>query len=239
MKKLALSIFTAALFMAATLTVSAQEVTEQTRNVSGFSGISVSGPFKVHIVMGDTEGVKLSVDAEYIDKVETVVENGTLNIRFKKSISNWGQNNHVHTADVTVNAKALSALANSGSGEMTVDGAIAGSDFKTILSGSGFIKLPSVKVNGQFTARLSGSGSIEVGGSAASVNAQISGSGEIRAKAFSTQNASVTISGSGNVYVKADKQIDATLVGSGNVFYSGNAQTNAHKIGSGSVQKMD
>ena len=238
MKKFALGLF-AVLLMASTLKVSAQEVSEQTRSVSGFTSVSSAGPFRVHIIMGNTEGVKLNIDAEYIDKVETVVENGNLAIRFKKSDSNWGHSYNLHTAEVTINAKSLSALVNAGSGSITVDGAITSDDFKTILSGSGAINAPSLKVNNELTARISGSGSIEIGGSSASVNAQISGSGEIKAKGFSTNDATVTITGSGNVYVKADKQLTANLVGSGNVYYAGNAATNTHKIGSGTVRKMD
>jgi Putative auto-transporter adhesin, head GIN domain len=238
MKKFALGLF-AVLLMASTLKVSAQEVSEQTRSVSGFNSVSSAGPFRVHIIMGNTESVKLNIDAEYIDKVETVVENGNLAIRFKKSFSGWNQISNLHTADVTVSAKSLSALVNSGSGSVTVDGVITADDFKTVLSGSGEITAPSVKVSNELTARLSGSGSINIGGSSAVVNAQISGSGEIKAKGFSTSTATVTISGSGNVYLKADKQLTANLVGSGNVFYAGNAQTNTHKVGSGTVQKMD
>ena len=238
MKKFALGLF-AVLLMASTLKVSAQEVSEQTRSVSGFNGVSSAGPFRVHIIMGNTESVKLNIDAEYIDKVETVVENGNLAIRFKKSESGWSHSYNLHTADVTVTAKSLSSLVNSGSGSITVDGAISSDDFKAILSGSGTINAPSVKVSNELNARISGSGSINIGGSSASVNAQISGSGEIKAKEFSTQDATITISGSGSVYVKADKQLTANLVGSGNVYYAGNAQTNTHKVGSGTVQKMD
>lgn len=238
MKKFALGLF-AVLLMASTLEVSAQEVSEQTRSVSGFTGVSSAGPFRVHIIMGNTESLKLNIDAEYIDKVETVVENGNLAIRFKRSGSNWGQSYNLHTADVTITAKSLSSLINSGSGSITVDGAITADDFKTILSGSGEINAPSLKVSNQLTAKISGSGSININGGSASVNAQISGSGEIKAKGFSTNDATVTITGSGNVYLKANKQLTANLVGSGNVFYAGNAETNTRKIGSGTVQKMD
>lgn len=238
MKKFALGLF-AVLLMASTIKVSAQAVSEQTRSVSGFTGVSSAGPFRVHIIMGNTESVKLNIDAEYIDKVETVVENGNLAIRFKKSSGGWNQGYNLHTADVTVTAKSLSSLINSGSGTITVDGAITSDDFKTVLSGSGEITAPSVKVSNELTARISGSGSINIGGSSASVNAQISGSGEIKAKGFSTSDATVTISGSGSVYLKADKQLTANLVGSGNVYYAGNPQTNTHKVGSGTVQKMD
>ncbi|NCD70459.1 head GIN domain-containing protein [Mucilaginibacter agri] len=238
MKKSIFGLFAAVLVMAATLKASAQDASQQTRNVSGYSKIGIGGPFKTRIIMGDKEGVVLNIDADYIDKVETVVENGALKVQFKKSTFNWSQSYNIKTANVTIYAKSLSGLANSGSGSVTVEGAISSPDFALALSGSGSINIPTVKATGEFKTTISGSGSITIAGSAPSVSAVISGSGEIKAKEFSTQNASVTISGSGNVYLKADKQINATLVGSGSVFYSGNAQVNSHKVGSGTVQKM-
>jgi hypothetical protein len=239
MKKITFSLLSAILFITLALNVSAQAVSEQTRNVAGFSGVSVSGPFKVRVILGDKESVKLKVDSEYIDKVETVVESGSLTIRFKRPSFNFKREDyHVKTAEVTVYVKTLGAVANSGSGSLAVEGNVTASDFKVILSGSGSISIPTAKVSNELTTRISGSGSIEVGGTSASVSALISGSGEIKLKSFSTQTASITISGSGNVYLKADKTISATLVGTGNVYYSGNAEVTKHKIGSGNVQKM-
>ncbi|OKS89532.1 head GIN domain-containing protein [Mucilaginibacter polytrichastri] len=239
MKKFAFTLLSAIAFMASALHVSAQAVTEQTRDVAGYSGVSIAGPFKVRVILGNKEGVKLSVDAEYIDKVETVVDNGSLTVRFKRpGFSLKREDYHVKTADVTIYARTLSSIANAGSGNTTVEGTVTASDFKAILSGSGTITIPTAKVSNELTTRLSGSGSIDISGSAASVSAFISGSGEIKAKNFSTQTASITISGSGNVYIKADKSINATLVGAGNVYYSGNAEVTKHKVGSGSVQKM-
>lgn len=239
MKKLTLSLFAVVLTIAATLKVQAQDTAQQTRDVSGYSSVSVSGPFKVRVVLGDKEGAKLNIDKEYIDKVETVVDGGTLNVRFKRpSFSLKHEEYHPKTAEVTVYVRTLSSVINTGSGNTSVEGNVTASDFKASLSGSGSINVPTAKVSGELTVKVSGSGSIEIAGTSASVSAFISGSGQIKAKEFSTQKAGITVSGSGNVYIKADKELSATLVGTGNVYYSGNAVVTKHKVGPGNVQKM-
>ncbi|WCT12846.1 head GIN domain-containing protein [Mucilaginibacter jinjuensis] len=239
MKKLTLSLFAVALAITTTLKATAQDTAQQTRDVSGYSSVSVSGPFKVKVILGDKEGAKLNIDKEYIDKVETVVDGGTLNVRFKRpSFSLKHEEYHPKTAEVTVYVRTLSTVTNTGSGNTSVEGNVTASDFKVSLSGSGSINVPTAKVSGELTAKVSGSGSIEIAGTSASVTAFISGSGQIKAKEFSTQKAGITVSGSGDVYIKADKELTATLVGTGNVYYTGNAVVTKHKVGPGNVQKM-
>lgn len=240
MKKLAFTLFAVFTAMAASFTATAQ-TSEQNRQVSGYSGVAISGPFLTHVIIGDKEGVKLTVDENLIDKVETVVDNGTLNVRFKRE-SNlpWKKDDYnPKVAAVTVYVKTLSAVVSAGSGNTTVDNPVNASDFKITLAGSSAINIASLKVANTVTIRLSGSGTVNIGGSATEVSALISGSGEIKAKGFKTEKTSATISGSGNLYINAEKELNVTMIGSGNVYYTGNAKPNTHKIGSGSISKVN
>jgi len=172
MKKSISGLFAIVFIMLTTLNASAQNASEQTRDVSGYNKVAIGGPFKTRIIIGDKEGVTLNIDAEYIDKVETKVENNTLKVQFQKS----SFSHNIHTANVTVYAKSLSALANAGSGSVTVEGSISSDDFKMVLSGSGSVNIPVLKASGELSTTLSGSGSISVSGSSSSVNAVLSGS---------------------------------------------------------------
>src|SRR6185503_9360589 len=53
----------------------------QTPAVSGFSGIRLAVPAKMEVIQGDTESVALEGSAEDLARVETVVEDGVLQIR--------------------------------------------------------------------------------------------------------------------------------------------------------------
>ena len=238
MKKLTITLLSITMLVAATIKASAQDVSIQNRQASGFSAISSGGPFNVHIKMDGTESVKVEADTKYINEIETVVEGNTLKIQFKDH--RWSNRyNDLHKADIYVSAKSLNSLVNSGSGSMSVDGTISTSDeFKTILSGSGNISA-TIKSDG-LRARISGSGSIKLKGSCGDAELNISGSGQIEAKDLKAQAVSAGVTGSGNVSITAEKTVSARITGSGNVVYSGNATiTDTRTIGSGRVSRAD
>lgn len=211
----------------------AKAFADQNRSVSGFTGIASSGSFHVYVKIDGTESVKVNADDAIIDKIETVVENGTLKIRFKKE---FGWNDHGNKkADIYVTAKSLSSLVNSGSGSIRVDGVADASTFKVVLSGSGSIStaVKATKIDGA----ISGSGNINLNGSTVNASVAISGSGSFDAKGLKTESTKVSISGSGDVYINAEKELSASLIGSGSVRYTGNAAVHTSKMGSGSVSK--
>jgi cytoskeletal protein CcmA (bactofilin family) len=235
MKRFFYTLFAAILVFVATSTASAQS--EQTRQVSGFTSLASSGPFRVHVNINGTESLKLSGKSEILDKIETVVEDGKLEIKFKNH-HNWNGDEDEGEIDVYVTAKSLSALANAGSGSIKVDGNLSGERVSIVLSGSGDIE-SSVKT-AELHANISGSGSIHLNGSADAAKVNIAGSGEMNARDLKTNTASVMITGSGNAYFTADKTVSAHIVGSGNVVYSGNASiTDSRTVGSGNVSKAD
>ena len=235
MKRAAFTIFAAILVFAAT-SFRASAQTEQTRQVSGFTGLASAGPFDVHVNINGTESVKISAKSSIIDEIETVVEDGTLKIKFKHH-HEWNDDDMGHI-DVYVTAKSLSSLANAGSGTIKVEGTVTGSDVSVVLSGSGDIE-SSVKA-GNLHASISGSGNIHLSGSADETKVNIAGSGEMKGRELKTGSASVSITGSGSAYFTAEKTVSARIVGSGNVVYSGNATvTESKTIGSGSISKAD
>jgi hypothetical protein len=235
MKRLAYTIFAAILVIAVSFKASAQS--GESRQVSGFSKLASSGPFDVHVNINGTESLKISAGSDIIHEIETVVEDGTLKIKFKHH-HEWG-GDHDGKIDVYVTAKSLSSLINSGSGSIRVEGAaVSGDNVEMILSGSGDIE--STVKSGNLHATISGSGSIHLKGTADETKVVISGSGEVKGKELKTNSASVVITGSGSAYFTADKTVSAHIVGSGNVIYSGSATiTDSRTIGSGSVSKED
>jgi hypothetical protein len=231
MKKISVTLF-ALLFIAASFKVSAQ--TEQTRQVSGFNGILLSGSFNVHVKIDGTESLKISADENIINDIQTVVEDGKLRIGFKNSFTSWHRN--VGKVDVYITAKALSSLSDSGSGTIKVDGELRGNDVIVHISGSGNITT-AVKSE-TILAHISGSGSTNLSGSSTDATIEISGSGEVKAKELKTGTVKVHLSGSGNAYVNADKTLSAHISGSGNLLYSGSASvTDIHTSGSGRIRK--
>ncbi len=207
---------------------------DEVRNVREFHALANSGSIHVEVRFGDRESVRLEGDEAAIREIETVVEKGTLEIRFKRNARESGRDSGKVTAYVT--AKQLDALMQSGSGHVTVVGPVSSNELSASVSGSGRLTFESdVEV---INARISGSGRIVASGNATESSISISGSGRFEGSELKCQSANLKISGSGMITIHADKQLDASISGSGNIQYSGNAQTNVHTSGSGRLRKI-
>jgi hypothetical protein len=236
MKKVLTYIFAAVLMTAVIQSASAQ--TEESRPVSGFNSIGSAGPFDVYVKIDGTESLKISANPEIIKEIETKVEDGRLEIKFKHH--NYWNNHNYHNygpIKIYITAKSISGLANAGSGTIKVDGLVSGPRVDISIAGSGNVYC-AVK-SGDFHASISGSGSISVEGSANDAHVSIAGSGGMNGRHFKTNTANVSIAGSGNAYLAAEKNISASIIGSGNVVYSGNATSSCSKIGSGRLTKAE
>jgi hypothetical protein len=207
---------------------------DQTRDVSGFSGVASSGSFDVYITTGGKESVRLEGDNDLLDKIETVVEGKTLHIRTKREY----ERNRLDFSDVKIHvtARELNALALSGSGKMRVNSPLKADSFAATVSGSGQIEAGQITSN-RMQATVSGSGNFAASGSAKETEITVSGSGGFNGKNFTAGDADVRVSGSGSVYLRAENTLDGVLSGSGQIHYSGNAKVTERKSGSGRIIK--
>ena len=201
----------ASLAQAASITGSGTPATQQ-REAAGFTGIGLALPGRVEIVQGAAEGVSVTADDNLLAEIETVVERGVLQIRWRS------RNMDVRTRSdirVTVNARTVESIA---------------------VAGSGDVSAPAL-ASKQLAVRISGSGDVKLAGRAESLEARISGSGDIKASRLETERAKVHIAGSGDATVWARKALEAHVAGSGTVRYYGDPSVSRHIAGSGSVRK--
>ncbi|MEJ7779516.1 MAG: head GIN domain-containing protein [Daejeonella sp.] len=213
---------------------SKSSISDETRNVSGFSGISSVGSYNVFITMGNTESLRIEGDPEQISEIQTVVEDGTLKIRNKQRTGGW--KNYNGKVNIYVNAKSLKSIVLSGSGDIKVSGTVKSPDVSTVLSGSGSISLTMDATN--YSATISGSGEIDAKGKAENAKIAVNGSGDFEGNDLRTSISSARMSGSGDICIQADKALDAAMSGSGNIRYGGNASVKSSKIGSGNISKL-
>jgi len=210
-------------------------VLQEERTVGSFKGIAAGGPLNVKVTLGNSESIRFEGDKDAIAELVTEVNSGILTIKPKTKWNDWSRRYNKPNVTVYINAKRLSSLTMSGSGNMEVSNTINGSELVTTLSGSGSIKA-SANVR-SFSGVLSGSGNINLAGKSDDATLTISGSGSFRGKSFSVNKAEVQISGSADAYIRASQNIDAVISGSGSIIYSGDAAVKKTIIGSGSVSK--
>lgn len=202
----------------------------ETRNVAEFQAIAVSGAVDLVVRQG-AQSVQLLADDNLLPLLETVVDGGTLSVRWKRGENVSARSKVV----VTVAVPKLNALSGSGSGDVRVE-AFATPALQVRLSGSGDLKFDQITTD-ELTIGIAGSSDIAGQGRAARLKLSISGSGDVRLADLRADDVSIRIAGSGDAQVNAGKSLDVSIAGSGDVSYSGNPAVKTSVAGSGNVRR--
>lgn len=201
------------------------------RTTDSYDKIASSGSFDIVLVSG-TEG-KLSIEIEenLVPYLLTEVKNNELKIHWKR-----GANiSHKKSVKITIPIKDINSIAQSGSGSVVSETVIKDSDLTLKISGSGKFNLKVDSSN--LTSHLSGSGRIELNGSTDTFLCNVSGSGSIGGyDLIINKNIDANISGSGNIKATVNGTLNAKVSGSGNLRYKGKPTKEIVKVsGSGKV----
>ncbi len=205
------------------------DLVTESRNVSGFDRIAVSGSGEVIITQDGTESLTVETDDNVIEYITTEVKGRTLELGFKDTVLAWPTR-----LTFNLHLKDLAGLDISGSGDMEAE-SIETDRLEIRTSGSGDVQIESLTA-GDVEIRISGSGDIELAGEAAGQDITISGSGRYRAGELQSQQVDVSISGSGDATVWAAESLDVNISGSGSVTYYGRPSLSSSTSGSGEIE---
>lgn len=209
-------------------------IKKETRDVSGFTGVSVAGPFKVTVQQGADYAVSVEADENLLLYIEIEDGGNSLKIRERKGYNLRGTKG----LKVTVQMPEINLLSLAGSGSIDAPSIIKNSDaIRLDLAGSGYIsaivETPKVRVD------ITGSGNTALAGQTRDMDVTIGGSGDCIAEQLKSENCSVSIGGSGTVKVYASNSLNASIGGSGNVYYIGEPPNIKKSIGgSGKVKAI-
>jgi len=202
--------------------------------IGAFDKISLTGSSNVIVTVGGPPSVRAEGDAALLEKLEIKVENGTLQIGYKKGNWSFGWRKDHGPVTVHVSAPALRGAEVAGSGDMKID-KVEGGDFAGEIAGSGEIQLASLRARNASFA-IAGSGGVTASGTAETGDFSIAGSGDVRAGGLQVKRAKVSIAGSGNVETRAMESASVDIMGSGDVVVTGGAKCSVNKMGSGDVR---
>ena len=201
-----------AMLVACSATTGSGNVVSESRNVSGFTKIELSGAGEMTIDQNGTEALTIEADDNLMPKLTSEVVDGTLRLREKSNLT-------LHLTKPVkyrVSVKDLSGL---------------------MISGSGVVTASKITTS-RLAVDISGSGKVTVGGTVQNQDLTMSGSGSYQAKNLQTKITSVKMSGSGDTTVTVSESLDLEMSGSGKVTYYGNpAQVNQQISGSARVTK--
>lgn len=207
------------------------KIATQSRSLAPFTGISLSLPARVEVRIGNTEGVTVETDENVLPVVETVVENGNLEIRAKK-----GVNIEARSIKVVVQAKQIDRLALGGSGSIEAD-ALRSSKLRLDVGGSGSINVKGAESE-SVSAALGGSGTVRLAGTTRKLSVSVGGSGDVQAGKLKASDVDVNIGGSGDVTVWASNALNVAVAGSGDVNYYGDPKVQSSVVGSGGAKRL-
>jgi hypothetical protein len=210
--RLALALFAVVLLLAAcSVTRGSGQLATESRAVSGFSKIDLSGGGELTIQKTGTESLSISAEDNLLPRLTSEVSNDTLILGTKPNTTILPQ----QPITYTVTVKDLTGVA---------------------VSGSGNIRVPDLTTTA-LSISISGSGTITVNGTVDDQDLEISGSGGYEAAQLTSKTVKADISGSGTANVLATNVLDVVISGSGTVTYSGNPQIEQEISGSGKLIK--
>lgn len=193
-------------------TVGSGTAKTETRNVSGFTGVTFSGFGTLNITQTGTESLTISADDNLLPLLTSNVSNGTLDLGVKPGNSI----NPTKPIVYTLTVKQLN---------------------KVMFSGAGSVDAKDIKTTA-LDATLSGAGKMTITGSAQSQTVLVSGVGSYNAKDFPTDSAQITLSGAGSATITVNTQLNANVSGAGSVTYYGSpSQVTKNISGAGSVKQ--
>jgi hypothetical protein len=196
---------------ACSATAGSGQLATQSRQVSGFTSVELTGVGELSIDQTGTESLTVSAEDNLLPLLTSEVEGDTL-ILGKKP------NTRIVTTKpitYTLTMKDITGLA---------------------VSGSGTINAPKLTTDA-LRIEISGSGMITTAGNADDQSLEISGSGRYLADGLTSKTTTAEISGSGTANVVASDALDVKISGSGTLTYSGNPQVTRTVSGSGRLIK--
>jgi Putative auto-transporter adhesin, head GIN domain len=186
-------------------------VVSESRSVSGFHALSLSGTGLLRLRQTGTESLMLEAESNILPNIETRSDDGRLILGPKPGTRLESTLPIVYMLTV----KSVDGLTVSGSG--STDAIDLDNDTLEVI--------------------LSGSGIVTTAGTVRRQDIKVSGSASYRAEALRSQDVAITVSGAGGGVVHAVRTLDAQVSGSGSVEYVGAPLLTKQISGSSSIRQ--
>jgi hypothetical protein len=192
--------------------VGSGNVKSESRNVSGFSAVTVSGSGTLTVTVTGVESLTIEAEDNLLPVLTSDVSGNRLTLGVK---DNTGIR-PTREIKYTLTVKDLNDVQVSGSANVNASG-LNTDKFSTVVSGSG---------------------NIISAGKANALDLRMSGSGMFNGEGMDAKTAIIDSSGSSNIVLRVSDKLDITVAGSGNVHYIGDPVVSQKISGSGSVSKQ-
>ncbi|RNI23616.1 head GIN domain-containing protein [Rufibacter latericius] len=196
----------------------------ETRQVSSFKALRVSGGFEVVLTQGATPSLKLEAEENILPFIESTVENGMLTIKTK---DNTIRNAKRLKAYVTV--RDLEALELAGGIKLTTTNTINGSTLKLDFAGGINVEM-ALQVK-KLDADMAGGTKVSLSGRAETVQLDLAGASNLKALNLKTDYLTIDAAGASHAEVNVSKELNVEAAGIVSVDYKGSPKINHSGMG--------
>lgn len=223
------------LFGVSFLQMASAQASRQTRQVSGFHGISVSSGIDLYLTQKKVEEVVVESDSDDLDKIITTVEGGILKITIKqKSWLNisWTHNHRkVYVSFITLDKLETS------SGSDVVSQSVMKLDKLKLNASSGSDVNLELEAN-ELSIESSSGSDITLKGKASVLEVSASSGSDIDAAELEAKKCNASTSSGSDIKVKVTDELDASASSGGDIYYSGDPKTkNINESSGGDVHR--
>ena len=205
-------------------------VVEETREVSGFSGVNLATIGDMTIELGDNESLRIEAEDNLMEYFETEGRGGKLTIGTQNNIRLETTKPVRYYLTVT----GLDTLEISSAGVIQAPNREAG-DFSITISSVGDLEMGELNA-GTLEVDIGSTGNLDIsGGEVRSQNIKIGSSGNYTAQDLASDEADVRLGSAGSATIWVQEDLQANLSSSGDVRYRGNPTVDATTSSSGDV----
>ncbi|MGZ8281359.1 MAG: GIN domain-containing protein [Allosphingosinicella sp.] len=188
---------------------------ERRYSVTDFDRVVVEGPYVVRLTVGSSTTAVATGTQAALERVTIDVSGQTLRIR--RNRNNWAGSSGAQAGPLTIDltTRTLQSARVVGPGSLEV-ARVEGLRVVLTVEGSGRLQATDVEAD-NLSLGLAGSGTLEVGGTADELTADVQGTGDLNASALRATSAAITTTTTGTVSVEVTRTARITALGLGTV----------------------
>jgi hypothetical protein len=206
------------------------KVIQQSRPVSGFNAVVVSGIGELSAVQGNTESLTVEAEDNIAPALETEVKDDCLYIRIKRDTNIQPTKPIRYSLTTrTLNRVGISGAVKANFGKLESD------SLKLSASGASKAAFDGVRGN-ELTADLSGASSVSIAGDVQSQKLNLSGAAHYAGDTFSCKTADIEASGASHADIQVSNALTVRASGASSVRYKGSPHVTRSTSGAASVQ---
>ena len=193
------------------------KVVEETRDISGFTGVHVSSGIDVYISQGNSFEVRVEADENLHEVILTEKNGNMLVVKTERVSIRNAKSKKVH-----VTLPELSELKISSAGDCEGQTLFNCDDLRLSVSSAGDLTL-EVEAE-RIDLDISSSGDARLSGSADEFNVNLSSAGDLHAFDLIAGKVDVSVSSAGDARIHATEEISMSASSAGNIYYKGDAE---------------